>query len=91
MTKSGYQDKVIKNLLAITLYVPLIIAIIASSMKLYDFIYPATEGNNVYEQASNLRYDLTNRLFEFFQNIFLIKTAKSNRSECQKAENITKY
>ena len=62
MTKSGYQDKVIKNLLAITLYVPLIIAIIASSMKLYDFIYPATEGNNVYEQASNLRYDLTNRL-----------------------------
>jgi len=39
MTKSGYQDKVIKNLLAITLYVPLIIAIIASSMKLYDFIY----------------------------------------------------
>ena len=71
MTKSGYQDKVIKNLLAITLYVPLIIAIIASSMKLYDFIYPATEGNNVYEHASNLRYDLTNRLFEFFQNIFL--------------------
>ena len=70
MTKSGYQDKVIKNLLAITLYVPLIIAIIASSMKLYDFIYPATEGNNVYEHASNLRYDLTNRLFEFFQNIF---------------------
>jgi len=29
MTKSGYQDKVIKNLLAITLYVPLIIAFIA--------------------------------------------------------------
>ena len=70
MTRSGYQDTVIKNLLAITLYVPLIIAIIASSMKLYDFIYPVTEGNNVYEQASNLRYDLTNRLFEFFQNIF---------------------
>ena len=41
MTKSGYQDTVIKNLLAITLYVPLIIAIIASSMKLYDFIYPS--------------------------------------------------
>ncbi len=70
MTRSGYQDTIIKNLLAITLYVPLIIAIIASSMKLYDFIYPVTEGNNVYEQASNLRYDLTNRLFEFFQNIF---------------------
>lgn len=70
MTKSGYQDTIIKNLLAITLYVPLIIAIIASSMKLYDFIYPLTEGSNVYDQASNLRYDLTNRLFEFFQNIF---------------------
>ena len=36
MTNSGYQDKVIKNLLALTLYVPLIIAIIASGMKLYD-------------------------------------------------------
>ena len=41
MTRSGYQDTVIRNLLAITLYVPLIIAIIASSVKLYDFIYPA--------------------------------------------------
>jgi hypothetical protein len=62
MTNSGYQDKVIKNLLAMTLYVPLIIAIIASGMKLYDFIYPATTGKGISEQAFDLRYNFTNSL-----------------------------
>ena len=62
MTNSGYQDKVIKNLLALTLYVPLIIAIIASGMKLYDFIYPATTGKGISEQAFDLRYNFTNSL-----------------------------
>ena len=62
MTNSGYQDKVIKNLLALTLYVPLIIAIIASGMKLYDFIYPATIGKGISEQAFDLRYNFTNSL-----------------------------
>jgi len=70
MTKSGYQDKVIKNLLAITLYVPLIIAFIASGMKLYDFIYPATEGKNISEQAFDLRYNLSNSLMLVFRKIF---------------------
>lgn len=73
MTRSGYQDTVIRNLLAITLYVPLIIAIIASSVKLYDFIYPpSTGGTNVYDQASKLRNILTNTIIEFFQNIFKV-------------------
>ena len=70
MTKSGYQDTVIKNLLAITLYVPLIIAIIASSMKLYDFIYPSVPGRNVSEQASDLRYNLLNSIMIFFRTTF---------------------
>jgi hypothetical protein len=70
MTKSGYQDKVIKNLLAITLYVPLIIAFIASGMKLYDFIYPATEGKNISEQVFDLRYNLSNSLMLVFRKIF---------------------
>ena len=70
MTKSGYQDKVIKNLLAITLYVPLIIAIIASGMKLYDFIYPATEGKNISEQVFDLRYNLSNSLMLVFRKVF---------------------
>ncbi len=70
MTKSGYQDKVIKNLLAITLYVPLIIAFIASGMKLYDFIYPAMEGKNISEQAFDLRYNLSNSLMLVFRKIF---------------------
>ncbi len=73
MTRSGYQDTVIRNLLAITLYVPLIIAIIASSVKLYDFIYPpSTSGTNVYDQASELRNNLTNTIIEFLQNIFKV-------------------
>ena len=70
MTRSGYQDKVIKNLLSITLYVPLIIATIASSMKLYDFIYPSDPGRNVSDQASNLRYNFTNSIMLVFRNIF---------------------
>ena len=80
MTKTGYNDEIIKNLLTLTIYIPLIAVGIYASVQIYDFVYlpdPSTTSasdtmdglkNNLMEGVS----DAGSTIFEYLKIFFNI-------------------
>ena len=52
MTKTGYNDKIVKNLLTFTIYIPLVAVALYSCLKIYDWVnYPTVDSQTPNDPA----------------------------------------
>jgi|MDTF01.1.fsa_nt_gb Holliday junction resolvase RusA-like endonuclease len=72
MTKTGYNDKIVKNLLTFTIYIPLIAVGIYGFSQIYDFIYlpdGPVDSNPKTSTAEYIKTSAFNELISIFGKV----------------------